>query len=77
MKLCDNLKRVIIICEHRELSDTISEYKVTSPPSQQDIAEVRDLLKEFGLKNIDFPRFKTYGELHRWKLKQILNCEED
>ena len=65
---------MIKICEHiKDISNTVSEQRINQAPSLRDLEEMRALLKEFEIEKVNFPSFKTYGELQRWKRLQILH----
>lgn len=49
-----------------------------SPPTKWQIANVKRILSDFGLKKIKIPDFDTYAELDRWRrneLRRLLSKE--
>lgn len=47
------------------------EWKRQLPPTQEDIDDVRMLLKEFGINTKNNLKFTTFAELDTWKKNQL------
>ncbi|MGI5997869.1 MAG: hypothetical protein ACOX89_04300 [Lutispora sp.] len=57
-----------------------TENEINSPPTLKDLIETKSLFREFRITNVEIPKFKTYGQLLRWRRdvikKHLDNWEE-
>ena len=57
--------------EYEQENIYIDEEAVRAAPTSLDIAEVCEILKDFGVRIKNIPHFETYADLQRWKNKHI------